>query len=51
VAAADKAVVAATATGAAGRIDDETHGIPRLSAARDALAGTSKRDACIEIGM
>ncbi|MEB3021459.1 SDR family NAD(P)-dependent oxidoreductase [[Mycobacterium] crassicus] len=40
VAAADKAVVAATATGAPGRIDDETQGIPLVSAAVGASAGT-----------
>ncbi|BBX24024.1 oxidoreductase [Mycolicibacter terrae] len=40
VAAADKAVVAATATGAPGRIDDETQGIPLVSAAKGASAGT-----------
>jgi NAD(P)-dependent dehydrogenase (short-subunit alcohol dehydrogenase family) len=40
VAAADQAVVAATATGAPGRIDDETQGIPLVSAAKGASAGT-----------
>lgn len=40
VAAADKAVVAATATGAPGRIDDETQGIPLVSATKGASAGT-----------
>jgi NAD(P)-dependent dehydrogenase (short-subunit alcohol dehydrogenase family) len=40
VAAADQAVVAATATGAPGRIDDETQGLPLVSAADGASAGT-----------
>lgn len=40
VAAADNAVIAATATGAPGRIDDETQGIPLVSAAKGASAGT-----------
>ncbi|MDD7811591.1 SDR family NAD(P)-dependent oxidoreductase [Mycobacterium sp. CSUR Q5927] len=40
VAAADKAVIAATATGAPGRIDDETQGIPLVSASTGASAGT-----------
>ena len=40
VSAADCAVVAATATGSPGRIDDETRGIPLVSAAPGALAGT-----------
>jgi NAD(P)-dependent dehydrogenase (short-subunit alcohol dehydrogenase family) len=40
VAAADKAVIAATATGAPGRIDDETQGIPLVSATKGASAGT-----------
>lgn len=40
VAAADKAVVAATATGAPGRIDDETQGIPLVSTTKGASAGT-----------
>jgi NAD(P)-dependent dehydrogenase (short-subunit alcohol dehydrogenase family) len=39
VAAADKAVVAATATGAPGRIDDETQGLPLVSTAVGASAG------------
>ncbi|MBS9532259.1 SDR family NAD(P)-dependent oxidoreductase [Mycobacterium sp. M1] len=43
VAAADKAVVAATATGAPGRIDDETQGIPLVSTAVGASAGTLLR--------
>lgn len=43
VAAADKAVIAATATGAPGRIDDETQGIPLVSAAVGASAGTLLR--------
>ncbi|WP_018352831.1 SDR family oxidoreductase [Longispora albida] len=38
-AAADLAVTELTATGAAGRIDDETEGIPLVSAAPNALAG------------
>jgi NAD(P)-dependent dehydrogenase (short-subunit alcohol dehydrogenase family) len=37
--AADQAVVAATATGSPQRIDDETEGIPLVSASRGALAG------------
>lgn len=40
VAAADNAVIAATATGAPGRIDDETQGIPLVSASKGASAGT-----------
>jgi NAD(P)-dependent dehydrogenase (short-subunit alcohol dehydrogenase family) len=40
VAAADKAVIAATATGAPGRIDDETAGLPLVSTATGASAGT-----------
>ncbi|MGK2880878.1 MAG: SDR family NAD(P)-dependent oxidoreductase [Mycobacterium sp.] len=43
VAAADNAVIAATATGAAGRIDDETAGLPLVSAAVGASAGTLLR--------
>lgn len=43
VAAADKAVIAATATGAPGRIDDETQGIPLVSTAVGASAGTLLR--------
>ena len=39
-AAADRAVVAATATGAPDRIDDETRGIPISGAATNAMAGT-----------
>ncbi len=39
IAAADKAVVAATATGSPQRIDDETEGIPLVSNAAGALAG------------
>ena len=39
VAEADKAVVAATATGAPDRIDDETRGIPISGAATNAVAG------------
>ena len=37
---ADAAVIAATATGSPGRIDDETHGIPLSSSATGAIAGT-----------
>jgi NAD(P)-dependent dehydrogenase (short-subunit alcohol dehydrogenase family) len=40
VADADRAVVAATATGSPGRIDDETEGIPLTSTAAGARAGT-----------
>ncbi|WP_304106640.1 SDR family NAD(P)-dependent oxidoreductase [Mycolicibacterium bacteremicum] len=40
VAAADRAVIAATATGAPGRIDDETAGLPLVSATKGATAGT-----------
>ncbi|WP_067820816.1 SDR family NAD(P)-dependent oxidoreductase [Nocardia inohanensis] len=40
VAAADRAVVAATATGSPSRIDDETAGIPISSATEDGSAGT-----------
>jgi NAD(P)-dependent dehydrogenase (short-subunit alcohol dehydrogenase family) len=40
VLAADAAVTAATATGAPGRIDDETAGLPLLSQATGASAGT-----------
>jgi NAD(P)-dependent dehydrogenase (short-subunit alcohol dehydrogenase family) len=36
----DQAVTAATATGAPGRIDDETQGLPLVSSARGATAGT-----------
>src|ERR671917_289035 len=36
----DEAVTAATATGAPGRIDDETQGLPLVSRARGATAGT-----------
>jgi NAD(P)-dependent dehydrogenase (short-subunit alcohol dehydrogenase family) len=38
--AADEAVTAATATGAPGRIDDETRGLPLVSNAAGATAGT-----------
>jgi NAD(P)-dependent dehydrogenase (short-subunit alcohol dehydrogenase family) len=41
--AADAAVTAATATGAPGRIDDETQGLPLLSRANGATAGTLVR--------
>ncbi|MFP5020265.1 SDR family NAD(P)-dependent oxidoreductase [Pseudonocardia phyllosphaerae] len=40
---ADAAVTAATATGATGRIDDETAGIPLVSTAQGATAGTLNR--------
>ena len=43
ISAADGAVVAATATGSPGRIDDETQGIPLISAAEGASAGTFVR--------
>lgn len=43
VAAADKAVIAATATGAPGRIDDETAGLPLVSSVTGASAGTLLR--------
>jgi NAD(P)-dependent dehydrogenase (short-subunit alcohol dehydrogenase family) len=43
VSAADRAVVAATATGSPGRIDDETQGIPLVSSVRGASAGTLVR--------
>ncbi|ORW22586.1 short-chain dehydrogenase [Mycolicibacter nonchromogenicus] len=43
VLAADQAVIAATATGAPGRIDDETQGIPLVSATAGASAGTLLR--------
>ena len=40
ISAADRAVVAATATGAPDRIDDETRGIPLSTSASAATAGT-----------
>jgi NAD(P)-dependent dehydrogenase (short-subunit alcohol dehydrogenase family) len=43
VTAADNAVTAATATGAPGRIDDETQGLPLVSTAVGASAGTLQR--------
>ncbi len=43
IAAADRAVVAATATGAADRIDDETRGIPLSTATTAPSAGTLLR--------
>ncbi|TPG37142.1 SDR family NAD(P)-dependent oxidoreductase [Mycolicibacterium hodleri] len=43
VASADRAVIAATATGAPGRIDDETQGLPLVSTAAGATAGTLLR--------
>ncbi|HEY5342637.1 MAG TPA: SDR family NAD(P)-dependent oxidoreductase [Solirubrobacteraceae bacterium] len=39
----DQAVTAATATGAPGRIDDETRGLPLVSSVRGATAGTLKQ--------
>ena len=39
----DRAVTAATATGAPGRIDDETKGLPLVSSARGATAGRLKQ--------
>ena len=43
VTAADAAVTAATATGAPGRIDDETQGLPLMAGASGATAGTLLR--------
>jgi NAD(P)-dependent dehydrogenase (short-subunit alcohol dehydrogenase family) len=43
ISAADRTVVAATATGSPGRIDDETQGIPLVSQVRGATAGTLLR--------
>ena len=43
IAAADRAVIAATATGAPGRIDDETQGLPLVSTTLGASAGTLRR--------
>jgi NAD(P)-dependent dehydrogenase (short-subunit alcohol dehydrogenase family) len=43
VTAADRSVTAATATGAPGRIDDETNGIALTSRATGAVAGTLQR--------
>ncbi len=43
IAAADRAVVAATATGSPRRIDDETDGLPLVSQAACALAGVFSR--------
>ena len=40
---ADAAVVAATATGSPGRIDDETNGLPLTSTSTGAVAGTLRR--------
>ena len=40
IAANDQAVTAATATGAPGRIDDETQGLPLAPRAEGAIAGT-----------
>ncbi|MDQ0373770.1 SDR family oxidoreductase [Cellulomonas humilata] len=40
ISAADRAVIHATATGSPGRIDDETQGIPLVSSAQGATAGT-----------
>src|SRR5690348_5398198 len=39
VSAADRAVIGATATGSANRVDDETAGIPLVSSVPGALAG------------
>jgi NAD(P)-dependent dehydrogenase (short-subunit alcohol dehydrogenase family) len=39
----DQAVTAATATGAPGRIDDETRGLPLVSSVRGATAGTLRQ--------
>jgi NAD(P)-dependent dehydrogenase (short-subunit alcohol dehydrogenase family) len=39
----DRAVTAATATGAPGRVDDETRGLPLASSARGATAGTLRQ--------
>jgi NAD(P)-dependent dehydrogenase (short-subunit alcohol dehydrogenase family) len=39
----DRAVTAATATGAPGRIDDETRGLPLVSSVRGATAGTLRQ--------
>jgi NAD(P)-dependent dehydrogenase (short-subunit alcohol dehydrogenase family) len=44
VLAADAAVTARTATGAPGRIDDETQGLPLVSKAPGALAGVLQQD-------
>jgi NAD(P)-dependent dehydrogenase (short-subunit alcohol dehydrogenase family) len=43
IAAADRAVVAATATGSPQRIDDETEGLPLVSSVQGASAGTFVR--------
>jgi NAD(P)-dependent dehydrogenase (short-subunit alcohol dehydrogenase family) len=43
ISAADRAVVAATATGSPQRIDDETEGLPLVSSATGALAGVLRR--------
>jgi NAD(P)-dependent dehydrogenase (short-subunit alcohol dehydrogenase family) len=43
IATADRTVIAATATGAPGRIDDETQGLPLVSTAAGATAGTLQR--------
>src|SRR3954453_1535020 len=40
ISSADRAVIAATATGSPGRIDDETNGIPLVSSVQGATAGT-----------
>ncbi|MFA4928022.1 MAG: SDR family NAD(P)-dependent oxidoreductase [Patulibacter sp.] len=40
----DAAVTAKTATGAPGRIDDETQGLPLVSSARGAIAGVLQQD-------
>src|SRR6478736_2990929 len=43
ISAADRAVIHATATGSPGRIDDETQGLPLVSSAVGASAGTLLR--------
>ncbi|GEK19834.1 SDR family oxidoreductase [Cellulomonas xylanilytica] len=43
ISAADRSVIHATATGSPGRIDDETQGIPLVSSAQGATAGTLLR--------
>ncbi len=49
VKAADDAVIAVTATGSPDRIDDETQGLPLVSQARGASAGTLQRAAACYI--
>ncbi|WP_461021491.1 SDR family NAD(P)-dependent oxidoreductase [Thalassiella azotivora] len=43
LAGADRSVIESTATGAPGRVDDETQGIPLVSTARGAVAGVLQR--------